>query len=43
VFDSYLVVDDQSRVIEEGGKVVKKIWQQLEDEGWFTPTATECL
>ncbi len=38
VFNGRLVVDDEGRVKERGGAVVKKIWAQLRSENWFTPT-----
>ena len=30
-----LVVDDEQRVLRNGGAAVEKIWQQLKTEGWF--------
>ncbi len=38
VFDGTLMVDDEKAVYRRGGVVVKKIWKQLQKEGWFTPT-----
>ena len=35
VLDGELLVPDAERLSEEGGRVVAKIWAQLEDEGWF--------
>jgi cytosine/adenosine deaminase-related metal-dependent hydrolase len=35
VYDGRVVVDDESRIVEAGGRVVTKVWQQLEREGWF--------
>jgi cytosine/adenosine deaminase-related metal-dependent hydrolase len=37
VWDGTLVCDDPRLVAEKGGAVVKKIWDKLEEEGWFTP------
>lgn len=39
VKDFHFIADDESRVLHSGGEVVKKIWAQLVDEGWFTETA----
>ena len=30
-----LVVDDEHRVVSNGGDAVTKIWEQLRAEGWF--------
>ncbi|MGE0820903.1 MAG: amidohydrolase family protein [Candidatus Binatia bacterium] len=35
VYDGRLVVDDEARVIQGGGAVVAKIWEQLRAEKWF--------
>ncbi|MBL8644157.1 MAG: amidohydrolase family protein [Rhodospirillaceae bacterium] len=36
VFDGRLTVDDEARVLAEGGRVVQAIWERLEQDGWFT-------
>jgi 5-methylthioadenosine/S-adenosylhomocysteine deaminase len=38
VRDGRLVIDDERRVAERGGRVVQKLWARLQAEGWFTPT-----
>jgi cytosine/adenosine deaminase-related metal-dependent hydrolase len=38
VHEGRLVIDDDRRVMERGGRVVQKIWARLQAEGWFTPT-----
>lgn len=38
VADGALVVDDSTEVARKGGEVVRKMWQILEGEGWFTET-----
>lgn len=38
VWDGALVVDDPERVAEAGGAAVRRIWEMLEAEDWFTPT-----
>ncbi len=38
VMDGRFVADDAGTVLDAGGKVVEKIWAQLEAEGWFTDT-----
>ena len=38
VSEGRLVIDDERKVMERGGKVVEKIWARLAAEGWFTPT-----
>lgn len=38
VFDSQLCVADEEDVFARGAEVNKKIWQELSDEAWFTPT-----
>ena len=38
VRDGRLVIDDERRVMERGGRVVQKIWARLEAEGSLTPT-----
>jgi len=35
VFDGVLRVDDETALLARGGEVVRKIWAQLEDEGFF--------
>jgi cytosine/adenosine deaminase-related metal-dependent hydrolase len=37
VFDGKLVVDDAKVIAARGGAVVRKIWSQLESEGFFAP------
>lgn len=39
VHDFRFVADDEQRVLAEGGAAVQKVWAQLAEEGWFTPTA----
>jgi len=39
VHDFAFVADDEAQVLAEGGAVVQKVWAQLAEEGWFTPTA----
>ena len=39
VMDGDLVVDNADTVARRGGRAVQKIWQLLEDEDWFKPTA----
>ena len=34
VFDGRLVADEAA-VLDAGGRVVQKVWQQLDHEGWF--------
>jgi len=41
VIDGTLVVDDQDRVITEGGEVMAGIYDQLRSEGWFKPLPRE--
>lgn len=36
-FDGQMVVDDQAEVMRKGGEVTRRIWQQLETEGYFSP------
>ncbi|MFN2329128.1 MAG: amidohydrolase family protein [Chromatocurvus sp.] len=38
VHDGRFIADDPQRLLDEGGAVVRKIWRQLEKEGWFTQT-----
>ena len=39
VANGALRVADPDKVLHEGGKVVRKVWTQLQDEGWFeTPS-----
>ncbi len=38
VADGRLVVDDERKVMQRGGRAVQKVWAQLEAAGWFTPT-----
>jgi 5-methylthioadenosine/S-adenosylhomocysteine deaminase len=35
VYDGHLAVDDETRVIQRGGAVVRRIWDQLRAEKWF--------
>ena len=35
VYDGHLAVDDETRVIQRGGAVVRRIWDQLRSEKWF--------
>jgi cytosine/adenosine deaminase-related metal-dependent hydrolase len=35
VFDGRFVADDEAAVTARGGAVVRKIWDQLDREGWF--------
>lgn len=39
VFGGRLMVDDQAKVIAAGARVIKKIWAQLEKDGFFNPPA----
>lgn len=39
VHDFSFVADDENQVRAQGGAVVQKVWAQLAEEGWFTPTA----
>ncbi len=41
LLDGRLVVDDEARVLEEGGQVMSTIYEQLRTEGWFTPLPRE--
>jgi cytosine/adenosine deaminase-related metal-dependent hydrolase len=41
ILDGRLVVDDESRVVEEGGQVMAAIYDELRAEGWFTPLPRE--
>ena len=41
VFDGHLVVDDESQIVTEGGRVMVAIYEQLQTEGWFTPLPRE--
>jgi len=38
VLDGELVVENERRVRERGGRVVQKLWGILASENWFTPT-----
>ena len=38
VFDGDLTVAKEDDVLARGAVVHKKLWKQLSDEGWFTPT-----
>ncbi len=38
VFDGDLTVAKEDEVFERGAVVNKKLWDQLKEEGWFTPT-----
>lgn len=40
VHDGHLVVDEERRVMRQGGAAVEKLWQALRDENFFTPTPT---
>jgi cytosine/adenosine deaminase-related metal-dependent hydrolase len=43
-YDGHMVVDDEKAVMRRGGKVMTKIWNHLEEEGWFRsvdPTGRE--
>lgn len=35
VFDGRLVIGDETQILADGGRVVKKMWAQLEKDGWF--------
>ena len=35
VADGAFVAGDAGSIVEAGGAVAQKIWQQLDDEGWF--------
>jgi hypothetical protein len=37
VRDGKLVFDDEARIVARGGAVVRKVWSQLEAEGFFVP------
>ena len=37
VYDGRLAVADEANVVAAGGRVVKKIWAELDKEGWFSP------
>ncbi len=41
VYDGTLVVDDQAKVVAEGGEVMAAIYEQMRSEGWFTPLPRE--
>jgi hypothetical protein len=34
-YDGRMVIDDERRVMQRGGVVVAKIWEQLRTEKWF--------
>jgi 5-methylthioadenosine/S-adenosylhomocysteine deaminase len=36
IYDGHLAVDDEAKVVAEGGRVVKAIWDQLQKDEWFT-------
>ncbi|MDX2223877.1 MAG: amidohydrolase family protein [Rhodospirillaceae bacterium] len=36
VFDGQLAVADEAKVLADGGRVVRKIWDQLANDGWFS-------
>lgn len=36
VSEGQFIADNSQRLLEEGGEVVRGIWRQLEEEGWFT-------
>jgi cytosine/adenosine deaminase-related metal-dependent hydrolase len=38
VWDGALVVDDAEQVAAAGGAAVRRIWEMLDAEDWFTPT-----
>lgn len=38
VRDGRFIADDADAVLDAGGKVAKKIWAQLDAEGWFSDT-----
>jgi cytosine/adenosine deaminase-related metal-dependent hydrolase len=38
VWDGALVVDNPEAVVEAGGAAVRRIWEMLAAEDWFTPT-----
>jgi cytosine/adenosine deaminase-related metal-dependent hydrolase len=37
VRDGKFVFDDEARIVERGGAVVRKVWALLEKEGFFVP------
>lgn len=37
VYDGHLVVDDEERVVSDGGLIMASIYEQLRSENWFTP------
>jgi hypothetical protein len=37
VRDGKFVFDDEARIVARGGAVVRKVWSQLEAEGFFVP------
>lgn len=37
MFDGRLAVDDHAKVLADGGSVMKKLWAQLEKDGFFAP------
>jgi cytosine/adenosine deaminase-related metal-dependent hydrolase len=39
VYDGKLAVADEAKVLADGGTAVKKIWAQLDKEGWFSAPA----
>jgi 5-methylthioadenosine/S-adenosylhomocysteine deaminase len=41
VHDGHLVVDDEERVMSDGGLIMASIYDQLRSENWFTPLPRE--
>ena len=41
IYDGHLVIDDETRVVAEGGQVMEAIYNQMLNEGWFTPLTRE--
>lgn len=35
VYDGRVVIDDEARIVAEGGRAAQQIWAQLAKEGWF--------
>ncbi|MSQ87438.1 MAG: amidohydrolase [Alphaproteobacteria bacterium] len=35
IYDGHLAVEDEAKVVAEGGRVVQGIWDQLQKEDWF--------
>ena len=38
VRDGVFIADDPGKIMAAGGQVVQKVWAQLADEGWYSPT-----